>query len=1524
MEPLEGRLCLAAELGFLATSPGPSNNDGFNDLEIDAAGNMYVSSSEFLAKLSPQGSFLWGVAVNGITRLDLDGAGNIYALGELGSVNVAGVSGNVALSSQGLADVFVLKFNPSGLAIWGRGFGTAAADQVPRGLAVDAAGNAVVTGYFSGTWTLGADTLVSAGQRDGFITRISPAGDLQWSRQIGGTGDDDTWDVDLDSSGNAYVTGTHTAQFTLPGGIVIPVVPGSNAYVAKVSPQGNFVWGAGFGAGSIHALAVDPAGYLLLTGGIVSTMDLDPGPGDYPLTGDFDQFLLKLDLNGQFVWARLLTGTLSANDLVIGSAGQVHVTGIFSGTIDVAPQRGGYFLSAKFAGTATSDPWVATFDAQGDLVAARSWGGIESDVATALVADTGGRLYVAGYFRGTANLSPNPTNAPILTTSNGAQDGFLLRLDPPSSMIAGRVWNDVTPNGLQDANEVSNENEVGLAGVVLELRSTVDVTIGNGDDSRVAIVTTNATGNYRFDNLPSGFYYLVARTPVGRVFTTPNAGNDASDSDLLTTGLSDLLILDPATQLLHIDTGLQGGAPGFGYAVRAGSPSGQSSGNKVAVDADGNSYVAGYFTGTVDFDPSLANTFSLTSSSNSNSDAFVAKYSTTGALVWVRAFGSANLDSATAVAVNAAGEIYVSGIFGAAVDLDPGPLTRIINTNGAADIFVVKLTSDGDLIWSKTLGSSGQEGVGEMLLDAAGNLVLGGSFFGTVDFNPVSTATLPLTSAGNSDAFILRLSAAGNFLSAVRFGGTNAEELRDLDLDANGNLYTFGIFRDTADMDPTAAVFNLTSAGGADAFTTKLNADGTLAWAVRQGNANSDIHTYALRVDSAGNVYTAGAFSGSVDFGGVTLSSGGLGDAYLAKRDGNGQLVWARQLSGASEELNSGLDVDAAGNVYVAGRFYSTARFIDPAGEYLYGASTSQNAYVAKVSPAGFLQTFYLVAATNNIQGYGVTVDRVSGRIHLTGTAVGAAVDFDPGPTDFYTYNQSPTGDFYLAQFHQVARARMTLSSKTITENQSLQLVGALGVSSGLPGETFTFSLGGVGAAGFSLGNDLLYANTNLFNYESSSQTTVQVQATGSFGTQLSQVFYLTVLDANEAPGLFNIVNLQADPGVLWQVSGNFSDPDQGDSWTATVNYGDGAGPGPLSYTPSKSYQLSHTYASGGVYTVTVSFTDAAGLNATKTYSVIVRPPITVQGPPGGVAGEPLSFQASLGGVSLPGNHSVVWNFGDGTSPIGLAISSNWQNQTHVFTAPGTYNVTARLQLSDGRTSLATWPVTIVVTEVRTDPADPNFQTLLIGGTEDSDLIRVLPAGTTGVRVWNRGDFLGTFAGIDRVIVQAQAGNDYVLGAAVGQVEMRFFGGNGDDVLIGTSSDDVLVGDGGNDILQGGAGRDLLIGGFGSDSLHGQDGQDILIGGQVFFPNLNNGLAEIRNEWSSPRTLAERVTNLQVAGPQAAGTLLLKLSTVQDDIDPDSLFGDADADWYFADSNTDRSHHVPGTDVLNNEGPPVP
>ncbi|MBI1317161.1 hypothetical protein GC167_09955 [bacterium] len=188
---------------------------------------------------------------------------------------------------------------------------------------------------------------------------------------------------------------------------------------------------------------------------------------------------------------------------------------------------------------------------------------------------------------------------------------------------------------------------------------------------------------------------------------------------------------------------------------------------KVVAQGDGV-YVTGVFSGTVDFDP-LSTTFQL--SSSGQTDVFVAKYDTTGALVWARKIGGIGIEYAYNMAVDTLDQVYVAGSFQGTVDFNPGSGTLNRTASGTSDAFVLKLSSSGTLAFASTWGGSGASTIALTVgVDAQQNPLVVGYFAGTVDFNPGS-GTQWLSSAGQTDAFCVKLSASGSHLWSIKVGG---------------------------------------------------------------------------------------------------------------------------------------------------------------------------------------------------------------------------------------------------------------------------------------------------------------------------------------------------------------------------------------------------------------------------------------------------------------------------------------------------------------------------------------------------------------------------------------------------------------------------------------------------------------------------------------------------------------------------------------------------------------------------------
>jgi hypothetical protein len=425
-------------------------------------------------------------------------------------------------------------------------------------------------------------------------------------------------------------------------------------------------------------------------------------------------------------------------------------------------------------------------------------------------------------------------------------------------------------------------------------------------------------------------------------------------------------------------------------------------GQSIAIDGSGNIYTTGMFRGTVDFDPGAA-TFNLTSIGTD--DIFVSKFDASGNFLWAKKIDDSNGYSVVrSIAVDDNGNVYTTGRFQGTVDFDPGAGTfnitsTIVNNQPVINVFISKLDASGNFVWAKQLGGTGDDEVYSITVDGSANVYTTGAFEETADFDP-GAGTFNLNAFGGSyDIFISKLDVSGNFVFAVSLEGNGLDFGRSLAVDDSGNVYYTGEFQGTVDFNPGGGTFNFTSAGGKDAFISKLDAFGSFVWAKQIGGTTLD-EGRSIAVDNSGNVYTSGIFSGIVDFdpgiGTVNLLSAGLTDVFISKLDGSGNFVWTKQFDVDIFDGKS-LVLDGAGNVYSTGSFTGTVDFNPGAGTFNLFSVGQEDAFISKLDASGnFIWALKLSGTGGDERGHSIFVD-ASSNVYTTGSFIGTA-DFDPGP----------------------------------------------------------------------------------------------------------------------------------------------------------------------------------------------------------------------------------------------------------------------------------------------------------------------------------------------------------------------------------------------------------------------------------------------------------------------------------------------------------------------------------------------
>jgi hypothetical protein len=378
---------------------------------------------------------------------------------------------------------------------------------------------------------------------------------------------------------------------------------------------------------------------------------------------------------------------------------------------------------------------------------------------------------------------------------------------------------------------------------------------------------------------------------------------------------------------------------------------GDNSGNSITTDADGNVYITGIFSGTVDFDPG-AETSEL--STFGGRDIFIQKLDPNGELIWVKQIGGTSFDYAYSIALDAYANVFITGAFKGTADFDPGPGTVNLSSNGNDDIFIQKLDTDGNLIWAKAMGGSQNEGGKAITIDLNGFIYVTGYFYGTLDFD-IGTETISLTSLGGADIFIQKLNTNGDILWVKQLGGADYDQGYSITTDASGNVYTTGDFEEIVDFDPGIETYNFECIGSRSAFIHKLDSEGNFQW-VRQVGSIGICTASFITTDANGYVYSTGLFSETTvfDLGTDSLSfnANGSFNTFIQKLNPNGQVLWALQLEGSGLGTANSLVSDVLGNVYSIGNFTNSIDFDPGVGTLLLTTAGGNDIFIHKLNPS--------------------------------------------------------------------------------------------------------------------------------------------------------------------------------------------------------------------------------------------------------------------------------------------------------------------------------------------------------------------------------------------------------------------------------------------------------------------------------------------------------------------------------------------------------------------------------------------
>ncbi|RYZ98629.1 MAG: T9SS type B sorting domain-containing protein [Sphingobacteriaceae bacterium] len=341
----------------------------------------------------------------------------------------------------------------------------------------------------------------------------------------------------------------------------------------------------------------------------------------------------------------------------------------------------------------------------------------------------------------------------------------------------------------------------------------------------------------------------------------------------------------------------------------------------VKTDAQNNVYITGAFSGTVDFDPS-AGINNLTAVGEN--DVYVAKYNTTGSLIWAVSMGGSNSDGASSLTVDKDGNPIITGQYNSPdFDANPGPGSAIFSSKGERDVFVVKLNANGGLVWAKTVGGAGDDYGGRISVDSQGNMVTTMSFHATVDVDGNI-----FTSQGGFNGLIIKFSPNGSLLWAINLSDTTECQVGYGDFDHEDNFIVCGTFKGNVNFNPLGQASFLNGNDEAT-FIAKYTSGGLLTW-VNPIYGRVVENSNNLCISSKNDIFLAGTTGSALTIN-LQIVQAGDGNVFLAKYTSAGNFKDVKIFAGAAAAtatiFNYGIVCSSDDNIYLSGYFTGSVDF---------------------------------------------------------------------------------------------------------------------------------------------------------------------------------------------------------------------------------------------------------------------------------------------------------------------------------------------------------------------------------------------------------------------------------------------------------------------------------------------------------------------------------------------------------------------------------------------------------------------
>jgi len=455
-----------------------------------------------------------------------------------------------------------------------------------------------------------------------------------------------------------------------------------------------------------------------------------------------------------FSWVKTI-GDSSIDDAVSVKAdaiGNVFTAGYFTKNPDFDPGPG----TTNLTSVGGLDIFISKFDASGNFVWAKSFGGISTDNPSCIALDGTSNIYVTGFFNETVDFDPGPGTY-TLNALTGSPAMFILKLDANGNFVfAKQIGGSSSTYSEGSSIDLDSNGNIYCCGNFYGAPDfdpgTATTTLTSLGQQDMFILKLNATGNFvyvrqigsAFDNHVSSIKQSAGNLYLtGSFQSTADFDTGPAIANLTSVSNSDIFVL-------KMDT-----SGNFIWVKQIGTSS-NNEGWGIAIDATGNVYTTGNFFGTADFDPGPGS-FTL---STTPSGAFILKLDGGGNFLWAKQITDANFTLiGRAIALDPVGDPYIIGTFAGTPDFDPGIGTYTITNLGTVtdfDTFVLKLDASGNFGWAFQLGGPSYNWGRDIFVNNTG-IYSAGNYMDAVDFDPGPSAYMQSSLVGNRDAFVHKL-----------------------------------------------------------------------------------------------------------------------------------------------------------------------------------------------------------------------------------------------------------------------------------------------------------------------------------------------------------------------------------------------------------------------------------------------------------------------------------------------------------------------------------------------------------------------------------------------------------------------------------------------------------------------------------------------------------------------------------------------------------------------------------------------